>query len=84
MRDGISMRTIRRHRQDDPRITDEARAMLVEAAKERQSKAWFRWPEKQRSQDRLATLIRLGPIVGRDSREVQTVRLSNGTVSQRA
>jgi hypothetical protein len=63
MRAGISMRTIRRHRLDDPRLTDEVRALLVEAAKERQSKAWFRWPEDQRNQDRLATLIRLGPIV---------------------
>jgi len=41
MRDSISMPTIRRHRLDDPRITDEVRAMLVEAAKERQPKAWF-------------------------------------------
>lgn len=40
MRDGISMRTIRRHRLDDPRLTDEVRAVLVEAARERQSKAW--------------------------------------------
>jgi hypothetical protein len=66
IRDGISMRTIRRHRLDDPRITDEVRVMLVEAAKERQSKAWFRRPEKQRAQDKLATLIKLRPIV-RDS-----------------
>ena len=29
MRDGISMRTIRRHRLDDPRLTDEVRAILV-------------------------------------------------------
>jgi hypothetical protein len=63
MRDGISMRAIRRHRLDDPRITDEVRKLLVEAAKERQSKAWFRRPEDQRAEDGLATLIRLGPVV---------------------
>jgi Bacterial dnaA protein helix-turn-helix len=64
MRDGITTRTIRRHRLDDPRIMDQERAVLVGAAKERQSKAWFRRPEEQRAEDRLATLIRLGPIVG--------------------
>jgi hypothetical protein len=63
MRDGISMRTIRRHRLDDPRITDEVRTMLVDAVKERQLKAWFRRPEDQRADDGLATAIRLGPIV---------------------
>ena len=63
MRDGVSMRTIRRHRLDDPRLTDEVRAMLVDAAKERQSKAWFRRPEEERAEDRLATAIRLSPIV---------------------
>ena len=62
-RDGISIGTIRRHRLDDPRLTDEVRAMLAEAARERQSKAWFRRPEDQRVEDRLATIIRLGPIV---------------------
>ena len=67
MRDGISMRSIRRHRMDDPRLTDHSRAMLVEAAKERQSKAWHRRPEDQRAEDRLARLLRLGPVVGRDS-----------------
>jgi hypothetical protein len=61
------MRTIRRHRLDDPRLTDEVRAMLVQAARERQSKAWFRRPEEQCKQDKLRTLIRLGPVVGRDS-----------------
>jgi Bacterial dnaA protein helix-turn-helix len=65
MRDGISMRTIRRHRLDDPRITDEVRALLVEAAKERQSKAWFRRSEEQRKQEKLRMLIRLGPVTGR-------------------
>src|SRR5262252_6714828 len=59
---GISMRTIRRHRLDDPRVTDEVRAMLVAAAKERQSKARYRRPEDQRNEERLAMLIRLGPI----------------------
>jgi hypothetical protein len=63
IRNGISMRTIRRHRLDDPRITGGVRTVLVEAAKERQSKAWFRRPDHQRAEDRLATLIRLGPIV---------------------
>src|SRR5215475_10161766 len=42
LRTGISMRTIRRHRLNDPRLNDELRAVLVEAAKERQSKARFR------------------------------------------
>ena len=67
MRDRVSMRTIRRHRLDDPRLTDDLRVMLVDAAKARQSKAWFRRPENQRAEDRLATAIRLGPVVGRDS-----------------
>lgn len=35
MRDGVSMRTIRRHRLDDPRLTDDVRAMLLDAAKGR-------------------------------------------------
>ena len=65
MRDGISMRTIRRHRLDDPRLTDEVRALLVEAAKESQSKAWFRGSEEQRKQEKLRMLIRLGPVTGR-------------------
>jgi len=80
MRGDITLRTIRRHRLDDPRITDELRAILVQAAKERQSKAWFRPPEDQRAEDRLATLIRLGPIArnatatnaGNESTEVRT------------
>jgi len=80
MRDGISMRTIRRHRLDDPRITDEVRTMLVEAAKERQSKAWYRRPDDQRAEEKLARLIRLGPIArnatatnaGNESTEVRT------------
>lgn len=63
MRDGITMRTIRRHRLDDPRLTDEVRAVLLQAAKERQSKAWFRRPADKRAEDKLATLIRLGPAV---------------------
>ena len=62
LREGISMRTIRRHRLDDPRLTDDLRAMLVDSAKARQSKAWFRRPEEQRAEDRLATLIKLGPV----------------------
>ena len=62
MREGVSMRTIRRHRLDDPRLTDEVRAVLVQAARERQSKAWFRRSEEQRAADRLATAIRLGSV----------------------
>src|SRR6516164_2793264 len=42
MRAGISMRTIRRHRLDDPRLTDELRSVLIAAVKERQGKAWYR------------------------------------------
>jgi hypothetical protein len=61
------MRTIRRHRLDDPRITDEVRTVLVEAVKERQSKARFRRPDDQRAEERLATLIRLGPVVRNDA-----------------
>jgi DnaA-like protein len=80
MRDGISMRTIRRHRLDDPRITDEVRKVLADAAKARQAKAWFRRPEEQRAEERLARLIRLGPIArnatatnaGNESTEVRT------------
>jgi hypothetical protein len=55
------MRTIRRHRLDDPRLTGELRAVLVQATKERQSKARFRRSEEQRKLDRLWRLIRLGP-----------------------
>ena len=61
LRAGISMRTIRRHRLDDPRLTGELRAVLVQATKERQSKARFRRSEEQRKLDRLWRLIRLGP-----------------------
>jgi DnaA-like protein len=56
------LRTVRRHRLDDPRITDEVWAVLVQAARERQSKAWYRRSEEQRKQDRLATLIKLGSV----------------------
>src|SRR5262245_30954148 len=35
MREGITMRLIRRHRLDDPRITDETRSVLVQAVRER-------------------------------------------------
>jgi hypothetical protein len=37
---GVSMRLIRRHRLDDPRITDELRAVLVRALRERRRTAW--------------------------------------------
>jgi hypothetical protein len=40
------MRLVRRHRLDDPRITDEARAVLIEAAMERRMKVW---PARHRS-----------------------------------
>ena len=63
LRTGISMRTIRRHRLDDPRLTDAVRAVLVEAARERQSKARFRRSEEQRKEDQLRTLITLCPAV---------------------
>src|SRR5262245_43301630 len=56
MRTGISMRTIGRHRLDDPRITDEVRAVLVAAARERQGKARYRRSEEQRKQEGLTTL----------------------------
>jgi hypothetical protein len=83
MRDGVSMRTIRRHRLDDPRITDEVRAMLVDAAKARQSKAWFRRPDDQRAGDRLATAIRLGP-VGKKAAATLSNNESPGARSQAA
>jgi hypothetical protein len=35
------MRLVRRHRLDDPRITDEARSVLVRAAAEQRRKAWL-------------------------------------------
>jgi hypothetical protein len=38
---GIEMRVVRRHGLDDPRLTDEARSVLVQAAMERQRKAWL-------------------------------------------
>src|SRR5215813_1416861 len=63
LRSGISMRTIRRHRLDDPRLTDGFHGVLVAAAKERQSKERFQRSEEERKQERLATLIRLGPVV---------------------
>jgi DnaA-like protein len=65
LRSGTSMRTIRRHRLDDPRLVNEVRAVLVQAARERQSKARFRRSEEQRNQEKLRMLIRLGPVVGR-------------------
>jgi Bacterial dnaA protein helix-turn-helix len=38
-RAGVTMRTICRHRLDDPRLTDEARALMVRAAMERRRRA---------------------------------------------
>jgi hypothetical protein len=67
MRDGISMRTIRRHRLDDPRLTDVLRTVLVEAARERQRKARFRRSEEQRKEDSLRRLMTLGPAVDRSA-----------------
>ena len=55
MRASFSMRTIRRHRLDDPRLNDEAWRVLVAAAKERQSKARYQRSEEQRTLDRLTT-----------------------------
>jgi hypothetical protein len=58
--------------------------MLVEATRDRQSKAWFRRPEDQRAEDRLATAIRLGPIVRNDAHKEanndcpEKVRTSSG------
>jgi len=63
MRAGISMRTIRRHRLDDPRLTEEIRTVLVRAAGERQLKARYRRSEEQGKQERLPTLIRLASVV---------------------
>jgi hypothetical protein len=65
LRVGISMRTIRRHRLDDPRLTDELRAVLVQAAMDRQGKAWYRRSEKQRNEDALRLHMTLGPAVHR-------------------
>jgi Bacterial dnaA protein helix-turn-helix len=65
LRNGISMRTIRRHRLDDPRLTDEVSALLVESARERQSKAWYRRSEELRKQEKSRMLIRLGPVTRR-------------------
>jgi hypothetical protein len=65
LRAGITMRTIRRHRLDDPRLTDELRAVLVQAAMERQGKAWYRRSEEQRNEDRLRRHMTLGPAVDR-------------------
>ena len=39
MRLGIEMRLVRRHRLDDPRITDDCRAVLVRSVEERRRKA---------------------------------------------
>jgi len=53
MREGISMRLIRRRRLDDPRITDETRSVLVQAVMERRKTA------RPSGRDNLATLINL-------------------------
>jgi hypothetical protein len=53
MRLGISMRTIRRHRLDDPRLTDDTRTVLVAAVMERRKTA------RPSRRDSLATLINL-------------------------
>jgi hypothetical protein len=41
LRVGISMRVVRRHGLDDPRITDEVRALLMRTAVERRRAAWI-------------------------------------------
>jgi len=53
MREGITMRLIRRHRLDDPRITDETRSVLVQAVRERRKTA------STSRRDNLFTLINL-------------------------
>jgi hypothetical protein len=53
MREGITMRLIRRHRLDDPRITDETRSVLLQAVMERRKTA------RPSRSDNLATLINL-------------------------
>ena len=63
-RAGVTMRTICRNRLDDPRLNAEVRGILVDAARERQSKARFRRSEEQRKQDRQRMLIQLSPFVG--------------------
>jgi Bacterial dnaA protein helix-turn-helix len=57
------MRIIRRHRLDDPRVSDEVRTVLLEAATQRPSKARFHGSEEQCKKYRLATLIRLASVV---------------------
>jgi hypothetical protein len=52
-RQGITMRLVRRHRLDDPRITDETRSLLVQAVRERRKSA------RPSRRDNLAALINL-------------------------
>src|SRR5262249_28197116 len=80
MRTGISMRTIRRHRLDDPRITDEIRTMLLEAATQRPPKAKFSGSEAQCKKERLATLIRLASTV----RNAATTGSDGGSAEERS
>src|SRR5262249_22941624 len=53
MREGITMRLIRRHRLDDPRITDDVRAVVVQDVRERRKAA------RRSRHDYMATLINL-------------------------
>jgi chromosomal replication initiation ATPase DnaA len=53
MREDITMRVIRRHRLDDPRLTDETRSVLVQAVMERRKTA------RPSRRNHLATLIKL-------------------------
>jgi chromosomal replication initiation ATPase DnaA len=79
-RAGVTMRTICRNRLDDPRLNAEVRGILVDAARERQSKARFRRSEEQRKQDRLRMLIELSPFV----RNAATVAPTNDSPEERS
>jgi hypothetical protein len=74
------MRTICRHRLDDPRLTDEVRGILVDATRERQSKARFRRSEEHRKQDKQRMLLQLGPFVG----NAATIPPTNDSAEERS
>jgi chromosomal replication initiation ATPase DnaA len=56
-REGIALRLIRKHRLDDPRITDETRAVLVRAVMERRKKA------RVKPRENLANLINIASLL---------------------
>jgi hypothetical protein len=62
---GISMRVIHRHRLDDPRITDEARAVLMRAAMERRRTA--RLARRRTSRNAQGSTTRPREAANRDS-----------------